>query len=147
VSVDGAALLPDEYVADEAQKLHLYRRISRVERLEEVDSIRRELRDRYGPLPPEVEILLDTTALRLLGTEMGIERILVRAWEARVNFRAGVVPRMALLQQVFTDRQFEVELRRPSPLSLTLHPRGPEPIAATLVRALTSLRLDRSKAA
>jgi transcription-repair coupling factor (superfamily II helicase) len=147
VSVDGTALLPDDYVADEAQKLHMYRRISRLERLEEVDAIRRELRDRFGPLPPEAEVLLDTTALRLLGTDTGIERILVRAWEARLNFRTGVVPRMALLQKVFTDRQFEVELRRPSPLSLTLHPRGPEPIATSLVRALTSLRLDRSKAA
>ncbi|HEV2131713.1 MAG TPA: transcription-repair coupling factor, partial [Longimicrobiaceae bacterium] len=60
VSVDGAALIPDEYVPDEAQKLHLYRRLSQVESIEEIDALQRELRDRYGPLPPETETLLES---------------------------------------------------------------------------------------
>src|SRR5690606_33030365 len=78
VSVDGAAYIPDAYVPDEAQKLHLYRRISTLESIEEVDRLEREFRDRYGPLPEEVRTLLQTVALRLLGTELGLERILVR---------------------------------------------------------------------
>src|SRR5690606_7285945 len=59
VSIDGAAYTPDEYVPDEAQKLHLYRRLSTLEQVEDVDQLRREFRDRYGPLPPEVETLLN----------------------------------------------------------------------------------------
>src|SRR5690606_8749345 len=66
VSVDGAAYIPDEYVPDEAQKLHLYRRLSTLQGVEEVDQVRREFRDRYGPLPQEVETLLNTSALRLI---------------------------------------------------------------------------------
>src|SRR5690606_35589141 len=69
VSVDGAAYTPDDYVPDEAQKLHLYRRLSTLDRMEEVDTLRREFRDRYGPVPGEVETLLHTASLRLLGTE------------------------------------------------------------------------------
>jgi transcription-repair coupling factor (superfamily II helicase) len=147
VSVDGAALIPDEYVADEAQKLNLYRRLAGVATLDSVDSLRRELRDRYGPIPVEVETLLDTASLRLLGTELGVERILVRPWDARMNFRIGVVPRVAALQRVFSDRQLEVELVRPMPLSLVLHRRGPEPVASTLIGALRTLAQDKSLAA
>ena len=147
VSVDGAALIPDEYVADEAQKLHLYRRLASIEEVEGVDALRRELRDRYGALPYEVETLLATRMLRLLGTELGIERILVRPWDARVNFRAGVMPRVAALQHVFAERQLEVELVRPMPLSIVLHRRGPEEVTAMLVAALRALRKEQSMAA
>jgi transcription-repair coupling factor (superfamily II helicase) len=147
VSVDGAAYIPDDYVADEAQKLHLYRRISTLEAIEEVDALRREFRDRYGPLPAEVETLLQTSALRLLGTQLGLERILIRFWDARLNFRAGVVPGMAAMQRAFADYQLEVELQRPFPLSLVLRKRGPEPVAVMLIAALRALTRDRSAAA
>src|SRR5690606_13997343 len=105
---------------------HLYRRISTLETIRDVDKLRREFRDRYGPLPPEVETLLQTAALRLLGTELGLERILVRPWDARLNFRSGVVPKVASLQRAFAEYQLDVELQRPFPLSLTLVRRGPE---------------------
>jgi transcription-repair coupling factor (superfamily II helicase) len=110
VSVDGAALIPDAFIPDEAQKLHFYRRLSREERLTGIDDLRRELRDRYGPLPEEVETLLGTAALRLVGGELGIERVLVRAWDARLNFRGGVVPRMAAMQKAFAGRQLAAQV-------------------------------------
>ncbi|HEX7242883.1 MAG TPA: transcription-repair coupling factor [Longimicrobiaceae bacterium] len=144
VSVDGVALIPDEYVPDEAQKLHFYRRLAREENPGAIEGMRRELRDRYGPVPPEVEALLATASLRLLGSALGIERILVRPWDVRMNFRQGVVPRIAVLQRVLAARQFEVEVRRPIPLSLTLHRRGTEPILATLVEALRELEKERA---
>jgi transcription-repair coupling factor (superfamily II helicase) len=144
VSVDGVALIPDEYVPDEAQKLHLYRRLSRAEGPGEVEALRREMRDRYGPLPPEAEALLATASLRLLGTLLGVERILVRSWDARLNFRQGVVPRMAALQRTLSERQFEVEVRRPIPLAITLHRRGTGSILVTLVDALTELGHERA---
>ncbi|CAN5671285.1 transcription-repair coupling factor [soil metagenome] len=147
VSVEGAALIPDEYVADEAQKLNLYRRLSQADNVSVVESLRRELRDRYGPPPYEVDTLLQTAALRLLGRELGIERILARAWDARINFRRGVVPRIVSLQRAFAEWQLEVEMHRPMPLSLVLHRRSPEPLPATLIGALQSLTRDSSIAA
>jgi len=147
VSVDGAALIPDEYVADEPQKLNFYRRLAREETVEGVEALRRELRDRYGPIPEEVETLLHTQSLRLLGAVLGVERVLVRPWDVRVNFRRGVVPRMAALQKAFGARQLEVEIRRPLPLSLTLTRHGTEPILPTTVAALRDLAADPQREA
>lgn len=142
VSVDGAALIPDSYIPDEPQKLHFYRRLAREESVGGVDTIRRELRDRYGPLPEEVETMLATQALRLVGGELGIERILVRPWDVRLNFRTGVVPKMAPLQKTLGRYQFAVDVRRPLPLSLTLTRHGTEPIITTIVAALRDLAAD-----
>ncbi len=147
VSVDGAALIPDDYVPDEAQKLNFYRRLSRVETVEAADAIRRELRDRFGPVPAEVETLLSTAQLRLLGGGLGMERILVRPWDVRINFRRGNVPRMASLQTAFAAHQLAVEVRRPAPLSLALTRHGTEPILPTLVAAIRDLASEVAKAA
>ena len=58
----------------------------------------KELADRFGPPPPEVERLLDATILRVLGREVGVDRILVRGSSARITFRADVVPKIAALE-------------------------------------------------
>lgn len=139
VAVQGTAYLPDGYVAEPSQKLHLYRRLSRLEHMPELDALRAELRDRFGPPPPQVERLLASAALRLLGAELGVERILIRGDEARLNFREGVVPRLAALQGAFHDQQLEVEVKRAMPLSLVLRRYGAEPLTATVAEALQRL--------
>ena len=147
VSLDGAALLPDDYISDPGQKLHLYRRLSKVRHLGEVEEIRREMEDRFGAIPTEGLRLLDVTRLRRLGQKLGIERIFVRDREARVSFRAGVVPRLSALERPLTDRQVEVEVRRMTPLSLALHRIGTEPLTPTIIRALDILLDRRAQAA
>jgi transcription-repair coupling factor (superfamily II helicase) len=147
ISLEGAAYLPDSYIPESSQKLHLYRRLSRLEQIEQVEALRAELRDRFGAPPPEVERLLASAALRLLGAQLGVERIIIRGNEARLNFREQVVPRLAALQGAFRDRQLEVEVRRAMPLSLLLRRYGAEPIAETLVHALQLLAAGQARAA
>jgi transcription-repair coupling factor (superfamily II helicase) len=146
ISLAGSAFLPEGYVSDSGQKLHLYRRLSKIRRRSEVDELREELTDRFGELPAEVSRLLDATVLRLLGKGLGVDRILVRDRTARVNFRPGVVPRLQMLQGPLRDRQVEVEVRRVAPLSLALTQVGTEPLTTTLIEALTVLQTDRDTA-
>ena len=147
VSVGGAALLPDAYVADPAQKLHLYRRLSRVATVPEVSTLQAEVRDRYGPPPPEVEHLFLAARLRLLGSALGIERILVQGDAARVTFAAGTSPRLTVLQHALHDQQVEVEVRRPVPLSIVLRRHGAADVGAVLAAALEIMASERAKAA
>ena len=146
VALGGSAYLPDGYISDPGQKLHLYRRLSRIGLHAEVEGLRQELADRFGPPPAEVERLLDQGTLRLLGRSLGIERIMVRDGTARITFRPGVVPRLSVLEQPLRDHQVEVEVRRMSPLSLELRQIGPLPLTGTLVRALAALLESRAAA-
>ena len=52
------ANLPPDYVTGEEQRLEAYRRLAAVTTQAEVDDIRAEWLDRYGPLPPPAEALL-----------------------------------------------------------------------------------------
>jgi len=137
VVFDQPAHLPDEYVADHAAKLDIYRRLARAERPGEIPAVREELRDRFGPLPPEAERLLLVTELRALGARAGLETILVRGDEARLTFRRDARPRMAGLTAALDAVQFAADVRRAVPLSLRLRRLGGEMIGPGLVRALT----------
>ena len=147
VSLAGPAYLPEGYVSDPGQKLHLYRRLSRVEARTQVESLRLELLDRFGSLPAEVESLLDAAVLRLLGRSLGVDHILIREDSARLTFRQGFVPRMAVLEGPLRQRQAEVEIRRLEPLSIVLHQVGMDPILETLMVALEALQSAHSAAA
>jgi transcription-repair coupling factor (superfamily II helicase) len=139
VALGGPAYLPEVYVEDPGQKLHLYRRLSRVRHPGDVESLGREMEDRFGPLPPEAKRLLDAARLRILGRAVGAERILVQGRSARLSFRAGVVPRVAALDAPLSSRQVTLEVRRMEPLSVVLQQLGTMDLGETVVAALTAL--------
>ena len=139
VSTRGAALIPDAYVADASQKLQLYRRLSRIAQPEEALALREEVRDRFGPPPVEVANLIGAAALRLLGSRLGLERVLLAEDAARLTFREDVMPRLSLLQKAFVDRQLAVEVRRAMPLSIVVKNIGAEPVIDVVVAALSEV--------
>jgi len=147
VLIPGSAYIPDDYVPDAGQKLHLYRRLSKLEDRSEIAKLREEIRDRFGPLPEEVERLVDARLLRLLGQRLGLERIFVRGGEGRLTFRSDANPRMATLEGPLRDRQVAVGVRRMAPLSLSLTRVGPEALARTLIRALDAMAVAPRPAA
>lgn len=142
VSLDVPAYIPDEYVASDEVKLDIYRRLTNARDGAALDTLRSELRDRFGPLPAPVQALLSSTALRLLGGELGIASILVHGDEARVTFRETAVPRLKGLQAAFHEVQFLAEVRRTHPLSLKLTRQGGSRIVDGLVWALRALRTE-----
>jgi transcription-repair coupling factor (superfamily II helicase) len=136
VSISGAFYIPDGYIPDEAQKLDLYRRLSKVTRIEELENLADELKDRFGPLPVEAGRLVAAARIRILGGQLGVERVLATAETARVNFRRGTIPRLTALREAMIGREVEVEVRRLQPLSLVFRLPGPEDVLPIIVEAL-----------
>jgi transcription-repair coupling factor (superfamily II helicase) len=66
------AVLPRDYVSGQKLKIEVYRRLSRVRKLEGLVGFRQELRDRFGPIPPPVEWLMRLAELRILATHWQI---------------------------------------------------------------------------
>ncbi len=145
VTLDAPAHLPDEYVSDDDAKLDLYRRLARAEQPGEIQAVRDELRDRFGPLPADAERLLLVAELRALGAHAGLETVLIKGDEARLTFRRDAAPRLAGLQVALEAVQFEADVRRAVPLSLRLRRLGGESIGPGLVRALTAVLRDHHR--
>ena len=64
--------IPETYVPDVHQRMTLYKRVSQMRTAEEAESLRGEVRDRYGPPPGEVDGLLRFAALRIRSEAMGV---------------------------------------------------------------------------
>ena len=142
VVLDQAAHLSDAYVPDEAVKLELYRRLARAATPSEIETVRQELRDRFGPLPEDAQRLLLVSELRVLGARLGLETVLVKGDEARLTFARDANPRLAGLTAALDAVQFEADVRRAAPLSLRLRRVGGEAIGPGLVRALAAAVAD-----
>jgi transcription-repair coupling factor (superfamily II helicase) len=145
VVMDLPAHLPDAYVTSDAAKLDLYRRLARAQQPCEIAGVREELRDRFGPVPPEAERLLLVAELRALGAVAGVESILVHGDEARVQFRQDARPILARLSAALDAVQLDVEVRRTVPLALRLRRVGGEPLGPGLRRALAALAALREE--
>lgn len=67
VSIDlpGEAYFPHEYITDMRLKIDLYRRLARVSTDDELDDLRAELVDRFGPPPEPVKRMLALVELKL----------------------------------------------------------------------------------
>jgi transcription-repair coupling factor (superfamily II helicase) len=139
VTIDVPNYLPDDYVVSQDAKIDVYRRLARFEEPTEIEQLRGELRDRFGPLPAQAEAMLALAQLRIIGGALGIEGILVRGDEARITFRGSAVPRVKGLSAAFHDVQFQADVRRAVPLSLKLTRLGGAPMLDGLVRALRGL--------
>ncbi|HVZ06262.1 transcription-repair coupling factor [Hyphomicrobium sp.] len=75
IQLGTSIMIPEGYVADLQLRLGLYRRLSSLEKRSEIDSFAAELVDRFGPLPPEVEHLLDVMEIKGLCRAAGIAKV------------------------------------------------------------------------
>jgi transcription-repair coupling factor (superfamily II helicase) len=100
VAVD--ANLPRDYVSRDDVRMEAYRRLAAVTTEADVDDIRDEWLDRYGPLPPPAEALLDVASLRAECVRLGIRGV-------------TVARNIARLQPVELRESQKVRLRRLAP--------------------------------
>jgi transcription-repair coupling factor (superfamily II helicase) len=75
ISLGTSVLIPETYVGDLQLRLGLYRRLSTLETREEIDAFAAELVDRFGPLPEEVEHLLDVMEIKALCRQAGVAQV------------------------------------------------------------------------
>lgn len=67
--------IPEEYLPQMNMRLNLYKRISSVESLEELDRIRDEVKDRFGILPKTVKNLLRYGSVKFFSHKLKIKSI------------------------------------------------------------------------
>jgi transcription-repair coupling factor (superfamily II helicase) len=78
--------IPAEYIAEENQRLRMYKRMAGVENEKQLDDVRAELEDRYGPPPAAVAHLANYAALRLLARRLGVAAIDRRRDQVAIKF-------------------------------------------------------------
>jgi len=67
-----AAALPENYAPEPQHRIEIYRKVAQATDKAALETLQKELRDRFGPLPPRVELLLLVAELKMLASERGI---------------------------------------------------------------------------
>ena len=75
INLHAPARLPETYCSDVHERLVLYKRLASVETNDDLDLLREELVDRFGPTPEPVQALIACHRLRLLAKEKGALKI------------------------------------------------------------------------
>ena len=75
ITIGTPVLIPEDYVTDLPVRLALYRRLAEIEDDRAIEAFAAELVDRFGPLPNEVEYLLQVVAIKSLCRRANVERI------------------------------------------------------------------------
>jgi transcription-repair coupling factor (superfamily II helicase) len=79
------AYVPAEYIASEALKIDLHRRLALADSEDELRELQAATEDRYGPLPPPVENLFAIQEAKLKVAQLGADYLVFRAGKATVG--------------------------------------------------------------
>jgi transcription-repair coupling factor (superfamily II helicase) len=72
------ARLPHSYVPEPQHRIEIYRRLAQATDKAALENLQKELRDRFGPLPPAVDLLLTVAELKILASEKSVTNIEVK---------------------------------------------------------------------
>ena len=78
--------IPKSYIPSDRQRMDVYRRIATAVSSADLKRLRSDLADLFGPVPPEVEMLLDFTELRIKADRKNIKSILASGSDLIFSF-------------------------------------------------------------
>ena len=79
IETDFATLIPDSFVKNISERLSLYTRLDNIEKESELMSLEKEVLDRFGPLPKEVQDLLKMVRLRWDAEGLQLEKLTLKS--------------------------------------------------------------------
>ena len=86
IDTDLEILIPDSYVESITERLSLYTRLDSCEKEDELQDFHKEMLDRFGPIPSEVEDLFTTVRCRWLAVGLGFEKMTLKDNTLRCYF-------------------------------------------------------------
>ncbi len=75
---DARATIPHNYISEPQHRIEIYRKLAQAGEKTALESLEKDLRDRFGPLPPAVELLLQVAELKILASEKAVTTIEVK---------------------------------------------------------------------
>lgn len=78
IESDLALLITDNYISNITERLSLYKELDDIQEEVELQRFRIRLIDRFGPMPPQTEELIQTIRLRWVAKDLGFEKIIMK---------------------------------------------------------------------
>ncbi len=89
IDTDMELMFPASYVAQESERINLYRELDGMESQQEVEGFEARLRDRFGEIPDVGKELIRIVPLRRVARTLGIEKIALKQGQMYLYFVAS----------------------------------------------------------
>ncbi len=86
IDADVEMLIPDEYINVIQERLNVYNEMGKIDNEEQLNALRKKLKDKFGPIPFQVEELFNGIRLRWLCKLIGVERLSLKNRKLRCYF-------------------------------------------------------------
>ena len=93
--------IPDSYVLDLSERLMLYQRLARIIDDGSIDDFERELIDRFGKIPRQVKLLLQTQKIKIYSKLIGINMINIKDKYLIIYFEQPIDSIKIYLSKIF----------------------------------------------
>jgi transcription-repair coupling factor (superfamily II helicase) len=134
--------IPPDYIAEENQRLRMYKRVAGVEDEKQLADVQAELEDRYGPPPQPLRNLAEYAALRLLARRLGVLAIDRKREQIGVKFTENAPVDPEKLAR-FVASNHGSQFTPSGLLKFQLSANSPGEILARLRAVLESLRSEQ----
>jgi transcription-repair coupling factor (superfamily II helicase) len=115
LELEYSGFIPDAYIPDAMEKMEVYKKVAGVSTTEDFDRVYREIEDRFGPVPDEMQSVLALAEIRIICRRLFITSIKEEKGTLRVEF--------SKLSKVSVDRI--VRMVREGAGKVSLDPRMP----------------------
>jgi len=78
IDTDLEIMFPDEYISNISERIRLYKELNEIDSVDTLLLFENKLIDRFGPIPPPAEALLDIVRIKWIAEKIGIEKILLK---------------------------------------------------------------------
>ncbi len=129
--------IPDSFIADEGQRLRIYKRISSIASPEQRKELEAELADRYGPPPPPVLTLLDYALVKSRAEQLFVQSVDRKQDDLWIRFHPETPIQPESLTR-FVRKHRDANLRPGGTLRFRMQRAGANPLAE-LTSALQEL--------
>ena len=111
ITIGTPILIPETYVEDLDLRLSLYRRLASLDTGQAIEAFAAEMIDRFGPLPNEVENLLQVIMIKQYCRNAGIEKLDAGPKGAVLSFHNNTFARPEALIQFLQSEPGKISLR------------------------------------
>jgi transcription-repair coupling factor (superfamily II helicase) len=78
IETDLQIIIPEGYVSNISERLNLYAQLDNIKNEEALTKFSQSLVDRFGPMPPEVQDLIQIVRMRWLAGKLGMEKLTIK---------------------------------------------------------------------
>jgi transcription-repair coupling factor (superfamily II helicase) len=135
-----SAYFPDDYIPDANQRLYFYKRLASLEKSSDLDDLKAEIKDRFGPYPLPVENLFLVMNLRRVLKESLVQQISVSEGRVYLLFHRDSPVKVEKLLELIKKEKKKYRLAPDGRLSFALESEDWEKVIDEVIALLNTIR-------